>query len=281
MTQSDGAPPLLTVYVVSDATGETAERVTRSALTQFGDAPVTIVRRGGVRTSEQVRRLVAEAAGRDCVIIHTMVSNELRQEMLEEARLHGVDAMDVMGPVLDRLATHLHLTPQEKPGLFTQLVEAQSRRIEAVEFAFRHDDGQRVEEVDRAEIVLVGVSRTMKTPTMLYLAYRGWFAANIPIVRGVPPPRPLGALPIERVFGLTMSVTRLAELRRVRAAYLGIAETGYASLEEIRGELAYSHDVCRAQGWRTIDVTGKSVEEVAREILVLGRYEVSSAEGAP
>jgi regulator of PEP synthase PpsR (kinase-PPPase family) len=116
---------------------------------------------------------------------------------------------------------------------------------------------------------------------MLYLAYRGWFAANVPIVRGVPPPHPLGALPIERVFGLTMSVARLAELRRVRAAYLGIAETGYASLEEIRTELAYSHDVCQAQGWRTIDVTGKSVEEVAREILVLGRYEASSPEGAP
>jgi regulator of PEP synthase PpsR (kinase-PPPase family) len=272
---------MLTVFVVSDATGETAERVTRSALTQFGDAPVNVVRRGGIRTSEQVQRLVAEAAGRDCVIIHTMVSNDLRKEMLEEARLHGVDAMDLMGPVLDRLAIHLHLTPQEKPGLFTQLVEAQSRRIEAVEFAFRHDDGQRVEELDRAEIVLVGVSRTMKTPTMLYLAYRSWFAANVPIVRDFPPPQPLAALPPERVFGLTMSVARLAELRRARATYLGISETGYATSEEIRTELAYSHDICDDHGWRRIDVTGKSVEEVAREILVLGRYEVSASEKLP
>jgi regulator of PEP synthase PpsR (kinase-PPPase family) len=272
---------MLTVFVVSDATGETAERVTRSALTQFGDAPVSVVRRGGVRTSEQVQRLVAEAAGRDCVIIHTMVSNDLRKEMLEEARLHGVDAMDLMGPVLDRLATHLHLTPKEKPGLFTQLVEAQSRRIEAVEFAFRHDDGQRVEEIDRAEIVLVGVSRTMKTPTMLYLAYRSWFAANVPIVRNFPPPQPLTALPPDRVFGLTMSVARLAELRRARATYLGISETAYATSEEIRTELAYSHDVCHDRGWRRIDVTGKSVEEVAREILVLGHYEASASEKLP
>ena len=280
MADGDSAPRVLTVYVVSDATGETAERVTRSALTQFGDAPVRIVRRGGVRTADQVRGLVAEAARGDCVIIHTMVSNELRTEMLEEARLHGVDAMDVMGPVLDRLATHLHLTPQEKPGLFPQLAEAQARRIEAVEFAFRHDDGQRIEGIDRAEVVLVGVSRTMKTPTTLYLAYRGWFAANVPIVRGLPPSPALNALPTERVFGLTMSVARLAELRRARAVYLGIGETTYASLEEIRAELAFAHDVCRARGWRTIDVTGKSVEEVAREILVLGRYESSSAEGA-
>src|SRR4030042_1651561 len=114
---------MLTIYVVSDAPGETAARV-------------------GV--------------------------------MLAEGRGVGVGVMDLMGPVLDRLATHLRLTPQEKPGLFQQLVEAQSRQIEAGEFAFRHDDGQNAEELDRAEVVLVGVSRTLKTPTMLYLAYRGW-----------------------------------------------------------------------------------------------------------
>ncbi len=272
---------MLTVFVVSDATGETAERVTRSALSQFGGAPVDVVRRGGVRTREQVQGVVAEAAGRDAVIIHTMVGTQLRREMLEEARLAGVDAMDLMGPVLDRLGTHLHLAPEGKPGLFTQLVGAQSRRVEAVEFAFRHDDGQRVEEIERAEVVLVGVSRTMKTPTMLYLAYQGWFAGNVPLVCGLAPPRPLVGLAAEKVFGLTMSAARLAELRRARAAYLGISETAYASLEEIRAELAYSHDVCDAHGWRRIDVTGKSVEEVAREILVLGRYEAAAEENLP
>lgn len=264
---------MLKIIVVSDATGETAERVTRSALTQFGDAPVSVERRGGVRTPEQVRAVVGEAAGRDALIIHTMVSNELRQMMLEEARLYGIDAMDLMGPVLDRLATHLKLTPQEKPGLFSQLVDATSRRIEAVEFAFRHDDGQRVEELESAEIVLVGVSRTMKTPTMLYLAYRSWFAANVPIVPGIPPQAPLLALPPDRVFGLFMNAGRLAELRRARAAYLGLGGTGYASPEEIRKELLYSQRLCLDRNWRAIDVTGKSVEEVAREILVLGRYE--------
>lgn len=269
---------MLTIFVVSDATGETAERVTRSALIQFGDAPVSIARRGGVRTPEQVRDVLAEAAGHDSLIIHTMVSNELRQKMLDEARLHGVDAMDLMGPVLDRLATHLHLTPQERPGLFSQLVEAQSRRIEAVEFAFRHDDGQRVDELDRAEIVLVGVSRTMKTPTMLYLAYLGWFAANVPIVPRILLPKPLLSLPPERVFGLSMSAGRLAELRRVRATYLGMADTAYASIEEIRAELLYSQHICVDRGWRGIDVTGKSVEEVAREVLVLGRYEAATPE---
>jgi len=161
---------MLKIIVVSDASGETAERVVRSALTQFGDVAVSVVRCGGVRTPEQVRSVVAEAALRDSLIVHTLVSDTLRKTMLQEARIHAVDAMDLMGPALDRLAFHLGVSPQEKPGLFSQLTEAASRRIEAVEFAFRHDDGQRVEELEGAEIVLVGVSRTMKTPTTLYLA---------------------------------------------------------------------------------------------------------------
>jgi len=262
---------MLKILVVSDATGETAERVVRSALTQFGDVAVTVVRCGGVRTPDQVRAVVAEAALRDSLIVHTLVSDTLRKTMLQEARIHGVDAMDLMGPALDRLAFHLGVSPQEQPGMFSQLTEAASRRIEAVEFAFRHDDGQRVEELDAAEIVLVGISRTMKTPTTIYLAYSGWFAANVPIVPGIDPAPELLALPNDRVFGLEMSAARLAELRRARAEHLGIPAQGYASLDAVERELAQSQALCQRQGWRRVDVTGKSVEEVSREVLVLGR----------
>lgn len=260
---------MLRIFVVSDASGETAERVVRSALVQFEDAPASVVRRGHVRTPEQVRAVVKEAAGHDSMILHTLVSDDLRRLMLAESRLYGVDAMDLMGPVLDRLATHLRLTPQEKPGLFKQLVEAKSREIEVVNFAFRHDDGQRADELSRAEIVLVGVSRTMKTPTTLYLAYRGWFAGNVPIVPEIPLPPALLSLPSERVFCLVMSPSRLLELRCARAGYLAIPAEPYASLAHIRKELRYSQQLCGNHGWRQIDVTGKSVEEVAREIIVL------------
>ncbi len=264
---------MLKILVVSDATGETAERVVRSALTQFDDAPVSVVRCGGVRTPEQVRAVVAEAAPRDALIVHTLVSNNLRQTMLREARIHGVDAMDLMGPALDRLAFHLGVSPHENVGLFSQLTEATSRRIEAIEYAFRHDDGQHVEELEAAEIVLVGVSRTMKTPTTIYLAYNGWFAANVPIVPQIEPASALLALPADRVFGLVMSAPRLAELRRARAEHLGIPAESYSSLEAVTAELALSQALCQRRGWRRIDVTGKSVEEVSREILVLGRHE--------
>jgi len=260
---------MLTVFVVSDATGETAERVVRSALVQFESAETTVVRRGHVRTEEQVRQVVAEAAGMQAVILHTLVSDDLRRCMLAETRRQAVDSMDLMGPILDRLALHLHLTPREMPGLFKQLGEARQREIEAVEFAFRHDDGQRVEGLPQAEVVLVGASRTMKTPTTLYLAYRGWFAANVPLVPEMPVPATLQSFPASRVFCLLLTPNRLLELRHARASYLEMPNEGYATLAAVRRDLRHSQQLAREYGWHAIDATGKSVEEIAQEIVTL------------
>jgi len=260
---------MLTIYVVSDATGGTAERMARSALIQFENAPVNLLRRPNVLTAKKLRAVVEEAAAGKSLILHTLVSDELRRLMVSEARLHGVDSLDMMGPILDRLAAHLKLTPQEKPGLFQQLVEARTREIEAVAFAFRHDDGQNVADLERAEVVLVGISRTMKTPTMLYLAYRGWFAANVPLVPGIAPPKSLLAMPAERVFCLSAAPDRLQQMRRARAEEESIPFETYISSDQIRRELAYAEQLCRKHDWRRIDVTGKSVEEVAREIILI------------
>jgi regulator of PEP synthase PpsR (kinase-PPPase family) len=267
MTAGPGG--MLTVFVVSDSTGETAERLARAALTQFGPAPVRVVRRGDVLAPEQVRAVVQEASQGDSIILHTLVSDELRRLMLEQSRLHGVDSLDVMGPMLDRIATRLKITPQEKPGLFRQLIEAKSREIEAVAFAFRHDDGHNADELGGAEVVLVGPSRSMKTPTMLYLAYRGWFAANVPIILEMSPPEALAEVPSERVFCLLIGESQLQGLRRARADGDAIPAEPYTSLEYIRRELLYSRQLCRERRWRGIDVTGKSVEEVSREIIAL------------
>lgn len=264
---------MLTVFVVSDATGGTAERMVRAAMVQFQGASFELIRREQIRSPEQVRAVVADAKANAALIVHTLVSNDLRGLMLEEARLHGVDAMDLMGPMLDRLAVRLKLTPQEKPDLLRQLLEAKSREIEAVDFAFRHDDGANADEIDRAEIVLTGVSRTMKTPTMLYLAYHGWFTANVPIVPGIPLPSSLAALPPQRAFCLFMTPQRLAELRLVRAKATDIPVETYASGEQVRKELLYCERICLERGWHKIEVSGKSVEEVGQEIITLAsRY---------
>lgn len=260
---------MLSIFIVSDGTGATAERVVQAALAQFEDANVRVHRCPDVRTPEQVRAVVEEAADNEGVVIHTLVSNRLRHRMLDEARQRGVDSLDMLGPLMDRLATHLKLTPQEKPGLLKQLVEARTREIGAVEFAFHHDDGQNAEDLDRAEVVLVGASRTMKTPTMLYLAYQQWFAANVPLIPGIEPPPALLAVPPGRVFCLEMSADRLIELRRARAEEQNIPLEPYASLEAVRTEIQHARHTCDRHGWRIINVTGKSVEEVCREIIAL------------
>ena len=258
---------MLTVFVVSDATGNTAQRMIRSALVQFQDAPVRLVRHAHVCTPQQVHDVVHEARGSEAMIIHTLVSDELRLTMRTETRTHGVDVLDLMGPILERLTVHLKLVPQEQPGLFKDITEAKAREIEAVSYAFHHDDGQNMQDLDRAEVVLTGVSRSMKTPTMLYLAYRGWFSANVPLMPGVSPPKALLNLPWERVLCLTMTAEKLQQLRRVRAEEESIPLHPYAALDQIRAELSYVEDLCHKHNWQRIDVTGKSVEEVAREII--------------
>ena len=260
---------MLKVIVVSDATGGTAERIVHSALVQFEHAAIRLVRRSRVLTPEQVRAVIQEAAEGESLIVHTLVSEELRRLMLDESRLRGVDSLDVLGPMLDRLAVHLRLISQEKPGLFQQWDEAKTREIEAVAFAFRHDDGQNTEDLDRAEIVLVGVSRSMKTPTMLYLAYRGWFAANVPLIPQIPLDPALPALPASQVFCLTMQPEHLRERRHLRAREEAIPAEPYASWDQIVKENQYAEQLCLKYGWTRVDVTGKAVEEVAREIIAL------------
>jgi regulator of PEP synthase PpsR (kinase-PPPase family) len=261
------------LFVVSDATGETGERVLRSALVQFPDIEARIERYGGIRDPEQVKKIVSDARSRNALILHTLVSHRLRGLMLSECRHQAVDAMDLMGPVLDRLTVAFHARPQEQPGLFEQLRRARTRAVEAVDFAFRHDDGQHSHDYDRAEMLLVGVSRTMKTPLCLYLANRGWFAANVPVVQGVKLPAKVDEIPPQRVFGLTMRPARLLELRSARAKYLKMSSGGYAELPSIRAEVHEAEELFRERGWNIVDVTGKSIEEISRSMIDLRRLD--------
>lgn len=257
------------VFVVSDGTGATAEQVLNAALTQFRDADVRVERRPRVRTEEQVGGVVQEAGQVGGCIVHTLVSDDLRGEMLRVGRLHDVDTIDLMGPLLARLSQQLSISPAEKPGLFHQLNEEYFRRIETMEFALRHDDGRRIDELRQAEIVLVGVSRTFKTPLSVYLAFKGWFMANVPIVLRMEPPPVLVTLPPGRAFGLTIDPVRLAELRRVRERHLGGTTGKYADPDFVRREVEYALSIFRRYQWPVVEVTDKPIEEIASEILAL------------
>lgn len=258
------------IFAVSDATGTTAERVLRAALSQFDASQITVTRFGGVRTVDKVIEVVTEAAKAESFIVHTIVSEELRRVILKEGREHNVTTIDLMGPLLARLAELLATPPRSEPGLFDPFDPSYQQRIEAIDFTVRHDDGQNYLDLDQAEIVLVGVSRTSKTPLSFYLGYRGWKVANVPIVLDIEPPKELFDLPKGRVVGLTINPERLSGLRKARAQRMGTYSKDYAELEHIHLEMDYAFRLFeRRRDWPLVDVTTKSIEEAAAEVVVL------------
>jgi len=258
------------VFAVSDGTGITAERVVEAALTQFKDQEVEISRYGDVRTLERARQVVQEAAESRSFIVHTLVDPDVRHVMLEEGHRLGVATIDLMGPLLARLTELLSTAPLSEPGLFQPFDEAYLQWIEALKFAVSHDDGRNTHELPRADIVLVGVSRTFKTPLSIYLANQGWRVANVPLILGIEPPQKLFTLPKQRVVATMMQPERLAALRGMRAHRLGSGRLGYADLDSVRREVAYAYELIgRRPDWPIVDMTSKSVEEASAEIVDL------------
>ncbi len=258
------------IFIVSDGTGRTATQALNAALTQFPDQVVEIEIIKEVRHRHEIDDAVKEAASLGAFIVHTLVSNELRNYMITAGRRHNIETIDLMGPLLARLSEKLMHSPAEEPGLFNKINHEYFKRIDAMQFAFQHDDGQRPGELYKAEIVLLGVSRTFKTPLSIYFAFKGWLVANVPIVLGIEPPEQLFSLPPEKVFCLTNYAHNLASLRHVRQVHLGMGSDDYASLRYVQQELNYAHAFFRRQPlWPVIRVTNKPIEEIASEIIAV------------
>ncbi|UCH66592.1 MAG: kinase/pyrophosphorylase [Ignavibacterium sp.] len=258
------------IYIVSDGTGRTAETALTAALYQFSDVNVKLITKAPVRTEQKIRHVVQEAEKNGGFIVHTLVSVKLRDVMLHSGRKYNVDTIDLLGGILRRLSEKFAVSPAEKPGLFGQLNKSYFRRVEAMEFAIRHDDGQRINEIKKAEIVLLGVSRTFKTPLSIYLAFREWFVANIPIVIGEELPAIVYKLPPSKIFCLDTNARALSELRRSRQDYLRGAIGEYDEPEYVRIELMYARKIfSKNPDWSIINVTSKPIEEIASEILTI------------
>jgi len=259
------------IFVISDGTGRTAEQTLMAALTQFPNATVEIILKQEIRSERQIEEIMPEIQEAKGIIVHTLVSEQLREFMVKESRIHNIDAIDIMGPLLSRLSHHLANSPSGEPGLFFRLNRDYFKRIDSMQFAFNHDDGQRYNEYERAEIILVGVSRTFKTPMSIFLAFKGWLVANYPVVLGVDPPEILSKLPAGSVFGLTTQPGDLSSLRTVRQQYLGGNAGEYSKLEFVKRELNYSANLFTKYQWPVISVTDKPIEEIAAEILAIKR----------
>ncbi len=257
------------LYLLSDATGETVERVVRAALSQFRDVDIKLHRLSGLRSRSDIIQAIAGPASQPGLIIYTLVDPELAQFLRNEAEAHRLDAVDLISPLLYKLSDLFGMPPQKEPGLLHQISSEYYKRVEAVNFTVKQDDGQELRNLYRADIVLLGVSRTSKTPLSIYLAHKGYRVANIPLVKGIDPPRELYEIEQNKVVGLIIDPYRLVELRAARLRQLRQnPRSSYADYESIVEEL----DACRLlyrrnPAWQVIDVTNKSVEESAAEIL--------------
>ena len=252
----------LEIHIVSDATGSTAEAVVNSTLVQFGRANIILRRHPFTRTAAEVREVI-DGVGGAGVVIFTFVSRELSATILELGGIRGLTVVDLLGPMMEIFTSALHAAPSRTPGVFRGQTEETFKMIEAIHFTRRHDDGQRIETIDEADLIILGVSRTGKTPTSIFLSCRKLKVANVPIIMEVPLPDEVRLAAAPKV-GFRMDLERQVQVRSERAGRMGARIPGYAERAHILAELGYCDRVYRSiAGIRTVDVTNRSIEETS------------------
>ena len=256
------------IYMISDSTGETGAKVVQAALLQFQHENVRLRIFSNVRSLERLAEIVDQAAAEHALVVYTLVNADSRRLLHDRAAQYDVRSIDLMGPLLRRISRWLGELPVSQPGLLHVLDDEYFARIEALEFTVKNDDGQLPPNFPEADVVIVGVSRPSKTPVSTILVGKGLKCANQPLVLEVPPPPQLDQIDPRRVFALTIQPPMLLAIRQSRLVSLGVQEeTDYSDMRQIQRELAWARDVVRShEGWTTVDVTRRAIEETAAEI---------------
>lgn len=256
------------IYICSDSVGETAEAVARATVRQFDDHDTRIKRFGNIRSAEDIRAIVDEACRNGGFIAYTLVQRELRDMMREESRRQNVRTVDIMGPMMQAYMESFDGSPNRLPGMLHRLDEDYFKRVEAIEFTVRCDDGRDTKSYLEAEIILIGVSRTSKTPLSIFLAHKGYKVANLPLMPEVKPPEELFQIRNGLIVGLSMVPEQMLRIRNERLRALGLAPGAkYAELERIEEELNYARSLMEKLGCMIIDVTDRAIEETAGIIM--------------
>jgi len=256
------------IFIVSGGKGSSGEQLVRTVLAQFPEKTIPIIVVPQVRQPDQIQDVVDRAVTSGGTIVHTLVDSTLRGTLTNLAREKNITAIDLMGSLLLRLSSVLEQPPLGQPGLYRELREDYFKRIEAIEFTVDHDDGRRPHELRLAEIVLIGVSRVGKTPLSMYLSTRGWKVANVPLIKEVPVPPELFAIDNRRVVGLLVEPDQLMSYRQHRQQRLGVgSKSAYADIEALATEVDFARQIFRRGQFATVDVTDKSIEESAEEVI--------------
>jgi hypothetical protein len=259
------------LHLVSDATGETLMAVGRAAAAQYATVSAIEHIYSLVRSKTRLDHVIAEIEANPGIVLYTLVDRELAQHLELRCRDLGIPYLSVLGPVLMLFQNYLGTETTPRVGGQHVLNAEYFRRIDALNFTMLHDDGQHAENLEEADVVLVGVSRTSKTPTSIYLANRGIRTANVPLVPGVSPPAQLEALTKPLVVGLYASAERIVQIRQNRLLGLKSAQpdSAYVDRQAVAEEIAFSKQLCARHGWPSIDVTRRSIEETAAAVLSL------------
>ncbi len=269
MTGTDSGAPFH-IHLVSDATGETLHNVARACLAQFEGVPVQEHLWPLVRTEATLQLVLDHIRSHPGIVIYTMVNTKLRTELRRECTRLGVRTVSVLEPVMRALTGLFGTGGINQPGRQHALDADYFHRIEAMDYVLNHDDGQATGGLEHADVILVGVSRTSKTPTSIYLANRGVRVANVPYVPAIPLPAELFTLKGPLIVGLTSAPDRLVQLRRNRLLMLKQDEhTDYVDLEEVKREVAEARRTFAKNAWPVIDVTRRSIEETAAAVIQL------------
>ncbi|MCO5576492.1 hypothetical protein L7F22_030302 [Adiantum nelumboides] len=267
------------IYMVSDGTGWTVEHSVHAALGQFEHClidqgcPVNTHLFSEVNDVERLMEIITDAGKEHAILVYTLADPAMAETAERACQLHGVSYLDMLGPITELLGSHMGVTPlglpRGAPGRKTVLSRQYFKRIEAVEFTIKQDDGALPKNLHKADLVLVGVSRTSKTPLSTYMAQKGYKVANVPLVLGIDPPKELFEVDQNKVYALTINPNFLQAIRLARYKSLGVSTTSfYSDSDHIKKELEYSSKLfVQNPKWPVIEVTGKAIEETAAVIL--------------
>jgi len=262
----------LKIVIISDGTGETATAISRATMAQFKGKDVYFTRYKNIRSTEQIDSILTEAAIHHDLVIHTIVSPELRKYISDVSRTKHVRSLDLIGPALTAFSNYFEQEPSLEPGALHQVNEEYFKRVAAMEFTLNHDDGRNLESLHLADVILVGISRTSKTPLSVYLSQHGIKVVNIPLIQNSTLPPELFEIDQRKIFGLTIDPEALSEIRKKRLSRLGAEEiTGnYADGSKVLDELEWANQLFKEnKRWPIFNVTNKALEETAAEILKL------------
>ena len=263
--------PTRRIVVVSDGTGETAAQMAKAAMVQFSDRNIYYTRYKNVRNEAQIEAICEDAATHRDLLVYTIVSPSLRAFLSNTAREKSIPCVDLLGPLLVGLGNYFGYEPKSIAGLLHDVNENYFERIAAMEYTIAHDDGRDLTGLEKADVIILGISRTSKTPLSMYLSHQGWKVANIPLIQGFDLPSELLDVDQRRIIGLTIDAQNLAAIRRARLQKLGHHQGGeYADPEKVNQEIEYANAIFKKnKRWPVFNVTGKALEETASEIIKL------------